>query len=334
LKGFLFLAKSLSIKNLEMQSSAQIQTRRRPTDGALNIGKTPLVEITSLGTDHVKIFAKLEWQQAGASVKARAANEIVNTAIQNGRLKRGVSLLDASSGNTAIAYASLLKRHQIRATICLPANASAKRISVLRNLGVELVLTSPFEGTEGAQAEARRIFAEYPDAYYYADQYGNPANWLAHYHGTGVEILNQTSGKITHFVAGLGTTGTFVGTVRRLKNVLPDLRAISLQPDSPMHALEGWKHLETAKVPAIYDPQIADGNLEIDSDEAYTMIEYIARHEGYLISPSSAANLVGAKKVAGQLTHGDIVTVLPDSLERYDEVSEQIFGKTFDATTL
>jgi cysteine synthase B len=315
-----------------MRSSAQILTGRFSSESHLNIGKTPLVEIPSLGSEHVKVLAKLEWQQSGASVKARAAHQIVQTALQTGKLKPGVALLDASSGNTAIAYATLLGRKKLRTTICLPANASAKRISVLRGLGAELVLTSPFEGTEGAQAEARRIFAEYPESYYYADQYSNPANWLAHYHGTGVEILNQTAGTITHFVAGLGTTGTFVGTVRRLKATLPGLQAIALQPDSPLHGLEGWKHLNTAAVPAIFDPSLADAQIRIDSGEAYSMIEHVAAHEGYLISPSSAANLVGARQVAEGLTHGVVVTVLPDSLERYDEVSEQIFGKTSDGT--
>jgi len=313
-----------------MRSTAQRLTRKNPLQGYLNIGQTPLIELTSLGSANVRVLAKLEWHQAGSSVKARAANQIVQSAIDHGHLREGMSLLDASSGNTAIAYAAILKRHHIRATICLPSNASAKRINTLKALDVDLVMTSPFEGTEGAQAEARKIFASNPEAYYYADQYSNQANWQAHYFGTGAEILEQTHGMITHFVAGLGTTGTFVGTVKRLRRELPYIRAVSLQPDNPLHGLEGWKHLATAHTPAIYDPAMSDETLEIDSQEAYEMIAHIAQHEGYLISPSSAANLVGATNVASKLTDGTVVTVLPDSLERYDEVSELIFGKTFD----
>lgn len=312
-----------------MQAKAQLQTSQGRLQGHLNIGDTPLVPIPSLTVGDAQVWAKLEWKQAGGSVKARAANQIIRTAQKHGRLTKGIALLDASSGNTAIAYATILKSLQLQAVICLPANASSKRIETLRSLGAELMLTSASEGTEGAQAEAKKIFAARPTDYFYADQYSNPANWQAHYHGTAVEILNQTNGKVTHFVAGLGTTGTFTGTSRRLKEFNPDITVIALQPNSPMHGLEGWKHLATASVPKIYDESIADETLTIDSEEAYEMIRHIRAHEGFLISPSAAANLIGAHCVATQARAGLVVTTLADSLERYDEVSQFVFGEIF-----
>ena len=312
-----------------MQAKAQHQTSQAKLQGHLNIGNTPLVLIPSLSVGEAQVWAKLEWKQAGGSVKARAANQIIRTAQKQGKLTKGVALLDASSGNTAIAYATILKGLHLQAVICLPANASSKRIESLRRLGTELIMTSPAEGTEGAQVEAKKIFAARPTEYFYADQYSNPANWQAHYYGTAVEIINQTHGKVTHFVAGLGTTGTFTGTSRRLKEFNPDIRCVALQPNSPMHGLEGWKHLGTASVPKIYDDSIADGTLTIDSEEAYEMIRYIRAHEGYLISPSAAANLIGAHRVATQAKAGVVVTTLSDSLERYDEVSQFVFGEIF-----
>ena len=189
---------------------------------------------------------------------------------------------------------------------------------------MEIIFTSPFEGTEGAQEEARRLAVNDPDRYYYADQYSNPANIEAHYHGTAPEILEQTGGQITHFVAGLGTTGTFSGTARRLKN--RGIVTIALQPDGPLHIMEGWKHLETADVPAIYESQWVDEMLEISSEEAFDMIRTVADREGLRISPSSAANLVGARQVAERLDRGVVVTVMPDSLERYSEIEQQVFA--------
>lgn len=310
-----------------IQGIAQKQAKALRVETRLNIGNTPLVLFKSLSTGKVQIWAKLEWKQAGGSVKARAANQIIRAALAEGRISKDLALLDASSGNTAIAYATILRRLQLRTVICLPSNASGKRIDALRSLGAELILTSPGEGTEGAQIEARKIFAQNPDKFFYADQYSNPANWQAHYHGTGPEILAQTKGKVTHFVAGLGTTGTFTGTARRLKEYNPDISVTALQPNSPLHALEGWKHLPTASIPKIYDPHLADLELTIDSEDAYDMIRHIRQHEGYLISPSAAANLVGAQKIAENLESGLIVTVLPDSLERYEEVSQFIFGE-------
>ncbi len=293
--------------------------------GLPQVGNTPLLYLASLSSDKVKVYAKAEWQQPGGSVKARAAHAIISRAIATGQLDRRRSLLDASSGNTAIAYATLLKPLGWHPTICLPANASAERKNILRALGAELILTSPLEGTDGAQTRAADLFSENPSKYFYADQYTNDANWQAHYNTTANEIWKQTSGRITHFVAGLGTTGTFTGTGRRLKE-LGDVKLISLQPNSPLHALEGWKHLETARVPTIYDASLADQSLSIDSEDAFSMIRYIAEHEGLLISPSGAANLEGVVEIAAQLTEGIIVTTLADSLDRYSEVKKEIFS--------
>lgn len=289
------------------------------------IGNTPLLLMKSLSTDRVRIWAKAEWEQPGGSVKARAAHAIISNAIKSGQLNRNISLLDASSGNTAIAYATLLQHLGWKPTICLPSNASSERKALLTALGVKLILTSPLEGTDGAQEVAREIYASHPGDYFYADQYSNDANWKAHYLTTAQEIWRQTSGKITHFVAGLGTTGTFTGTGRRLKE-LGDVKLTALQPNSPMHGLEGWKHLNTAHIPSIYDPHLADDTLEIESDQAFKLIRFIADHEGLYISPSGAANLIGAIEVASGITDGDIVTTIADTLERYTEVNREIFG--------
>ncbi len=292
--------------------------------GLPQVGNTPLLYLGSLSSDKVKVYAKAEWQQPGGSVKARAAHAIISRAIATGQLHQGKSLLDASSGNTAIAYATLLQPLGWKPTICLPANASAERKNILRSLGADLILTSPLEGTDGAQAKAAELYNEHPLKYFYADQYANEANWQAHYNTTAREIWTQTNGQITHFVAGLGTTGTFIGTGRRLKE-LGKVKLVSLQPDTPMHALEGWKHLETARIPAIYDASLADQTLTISSEDAFSMIRYIAEHEGLMISPSGAANLEGAMDVAAGINEGIIVTTLADSLDRYSEIKKEIF---------
>jgi cysteine synthase B len=287
------------------------------------IGNTPLIPISSLSTASVEIWAKAEWCQMGQSVKARAAFNIIKEALHIDRLD-GKTLLDASSGNTAIAYASIGAKLGIPVAICLPKNASQKRKDILRALGAELHLTSELEGTDGAQQVARALFEEEPEKYFYADQYNNDANWQAHYHGTAVEILEQTKGRITHFVTGLGTTGSFVGNAARLKEHDPGIMTIALGPDSPMHFLEGWKHLETAIVPGIFTDENIDRYLEIDSSEVLEMVKYIANHEGLLLSPSAAANLLGAKKVAESLEEGMVITLLPDDISKYDEVLETL----------
>ncbi len=289
------------------------------------VGNTPLLLIKSLSTDHIRIWAKAEWEQPGGSVKARAAHAIISNAIRTGQLHEYNSLLDASSGNTAIAYATLLKPLGWRPTICLPSNASGERKKILTDLGAELILTSPLEGTDGAQKVAKEIFAAHPEKESYADQYSNEANWLAHEFTTADEIWTQTKGRITHFVAGLGTTGTFTGTSKRLQE-LSDATLIALQPDHPFHPMEGWKHLATAHVPSIYDRSLADHIITVDSSKVHEMIRSIAELEGLYISPSAAANLLGAIEIASKIKEGDIVTILADNLDRYQEVRKEIFG--------
>ena len=273
----------------------------------------------------VKIFAKKEWMQLSGSVKARAAYFIIRKAIEDGLLTRDKVLLDATSGNTGIAYAHIAKRLNLRVTLCLPENASRERKEILRDLGVELVLTSRFEGTDGAQQVARNMADENPDLYFYADQYKNENNWKAHYHTTAIEIFEAVP-DITHFVAGLGTTGTFVGTGRRLRELTPDIRLISLQPDAALHGLEGWKHMETAVVPEIYDPSVADANEEVGSDTAYAIIREAYWKEGLLLSPSAAANLAGTIRIARELESGVLVTVLPDNADKYSEIIQKILA--------
>ncbi len=293
---------------------------------AAQIGRTPLQPIQRLfAKKGVRLFVKKEWEQLSGSVKARAAFSIVRAAVESGQLHPGRALLDATSGNTGIAYAAIGKALGIEVVLCLPENASQERKDILRSLGARIVLTSRFEGTDGAQEVARELAEQHPERYFYADQYRNDNNWRAHYHTTAVEIF-QALPDITHFVAGLGTTGTFVGTGRRLRQLKPGVRLIALQPDSALHGLEGWKHLETAIVPGIYDPSVADAFEEIDTAEAYEIIRAARKHEGLLLSPSAAANLAGALRVAERLEAGTVVTVLPDNADKYGEVMKQIFS--------
>jgi S-sulfo-L-cysteine synthase (O-acetyl-L-serine-dependent) len=256
-------------------------------------------------------------------VKCRPAYQIIKDAIENYELDEEMVLLDATSGNTGIAYAAIGQKLGIKVTLCLPENASGERKEILRSLGAEIIFTSKFEGTDGAQEVARELVASNPDKYFYADQYKNENNWKAHYETTAVEIYNALPG-ITHFVTGLGTTGTFVGTGRRLRELKPGVGLISLQPDSAMHALEGWKHLETAVVPGIYDAEVADDNLEVSTEEAYEYLKDILRYEGWLVSPSAAANVAGAIRVAEKLEEGIVVTVLPDNADKYRDVIKKI----------
>ena len=288
------------------------------------IGHTPLYHFTRIfQKPGVEIFAKQEWRQLSGSVKARAAYNIIRHAIETGALNRRRTLLDATSGNTGIAYAHIARRLHIPVSLCLPANASQERKDILESLGVNLILTSPFEGTDGAQQVARDLAAEDPERYYYADQYKNKYNWLAHYFGTAPEIFRELPA-ITHFIAGLGTTGTFVGTGRRLRELQPSIRLTSLQPDYALHGLEGWKHLETAVVPEIYDATLADASEEVSTEEAYATIKEAWVTEGLRLSPSSAANLAGAIRLGKQLGEGTIVTVLPDNGDKYGEVLRKI----------
>ncbi len=313
---------------MELQTEIDIETGLRNGLHSLRsrIGQTPLHRVEGLFLkNNVQIFAKKEWKQLSGSVKARAAFQIIEAAVRSGELRPGKILLDATSGNTGIAYAAIAKELGLKVTLCLPENASMERKSILRSLGAEVVFTSKFEGTDGAQEVARELVERRPDLYFYANQYKNANNWRAHFEHTAVEILRELP-ETTHFVAGLGTTGTFIGTGRRLKKHDPAIQLISLQPNAPMHGLEGWKHLETAVVPTIFDENLADQNLEIDTAEAYQLLKSAHRHEGLLLSPSSAANLLGAIKIAEKLDHGTVVTVLPDDGFKYREVIKQIFG--------
>jgi len=288
------------------------------------VGNTPVHHISRIFSKKgVKIFAKKEWLQLSGSVKARAAYNIIRSAIFSGELNRNKILLDATSGNTGIAYATIAKILRIPTTLCLPENASPQRKEILLSSGAEIIYTSKFEGTDGAQQVAKELAEKYPDKYFYADQYKNENNWKAHYNHTAIEIY-EAFPNITHFVAGLGTTGTFTGTGRRLKELNPSVQLISLQPDTPLHGLEGWKHLETAIVPKIYDSTLADQNFEIDTLEAYEIIKAAKEHEGLLLSPSSAANIAGAIRVAEQIDEGIVVTVLPDNADKYGEIINRI----------
>ncbi len=290
------------------------------------MGNTPLFKINRVFSHPaVDIYAKLEWMQLGGSVKTRPAFNIIENALDSGELTEDKILLDASSGNTAISYAAIGAALGLRVTICLPENASKERIRILRAHGAELVFTSMFGGTDEAQQVAKELVSQYPEKYYYADQYNNPNNWKAHYKYTAEEIIRQTDGAITHLVVGLGTSGTAMGLGKRLKEFNPEIQLVTLQPDVALHNLEGWKHMETALVPGIYQPEIADESLEIDSEEALRLVKDIALKEGLMVSPSSAANLVGAIKVAQQINSGTIVTVFPDSSEKYSEVLKTIF---------
>jgi cysteine synthase B len=284
------------------------------------VGNTPLLRLRRITRDlppTVSVYAKAEWFNPGGSVKDRPALNMILEGERSGRLSAEKTILDATSGNTGIAYAMIGAARGYRVKLALPASASPERKRILRSYGAELAITSPQEGSDGAIREARRLFAAEPERYFYPDQYNNPANWQAHFHGTGVEIWEQTGGRVTHFVAGLGTSGTFMGTSRRLKECNPDVQVISFQPDSPFNGLEGLKHMATAIVPGIYDPAQADRDLEIETEAAQEMTRRLAREEGLLVGVSAGAAAVAALKVAGELESGVVVTVFPDAGDKY-----------------
>jgi S-sulfo-L-cysteine synthase (O-acetyl-L-serine-dependent) len=307
----------------EVKESNRILLRKVVELGQ-EVGNTPLVPLHHIfRKKNVQLFAKLEWKQLSGSVKCRPAYQIIKDAIEQYELDEDITLLDATSGNTGIAYAAIGQKLGIPVTLCLPENASKERKEILRSLGAEIILTSKFEGTDGAQQVAKEMAAANPDKYFYADQYKNENNWKAHYTTTANEIFRDVPG-ITHFVTALGTTGTFIGTGRRLRELNPSIHLTSLQPDSAMHALEGWKHLETAVVPGIYDPLVANDNIEVSTEEAYEYIKAILKYEGWLVSPSSAANIAGAIRVAEKLDEGIVVTVMPDNADKYGDVIKKI----------
>jgi cysteine synthase B len=292
------------------------------------VGNTPLLRIERVGRAYpaVGFYAKAEWINPGGSVKDRPALNMIRDGERSGKLRPSKIILDATSGNTGIAYAMLGAAMSYRVRLCLPSNASPERKRILTAYGAELVLTSADEGSDGAIRRAREIYAASPDEYFYPDQYSNPANWRAHYETTAPEIWRQTDGRITHFVAGLGTSGTFVGTARRLKEFNPAIECTSLQPDSAFHGLEGWKHMASAIVPQIYDPSVADRQETIRTEDAYKMVKRLAREEGMLVSPSAGAALVGCMQVADALPKGQnavIVTIFADAAEKY--LSERLW---------
>jgi S-sulfo-L-cysteine synthase (O-acetyl-L-serine-dependent) len=288
------------------------------------VGNTPLLRfrrITAHLPETVKIYAKAEWTNPGGSVKDRAAFNIVREAELAGTLTPNRIIMDSTSGNTGIAYAMIGAAKGYRVKLFVPENASPERVSILRAYGAELALTDPLEGSDGAILAAREQIAREPNKYFYADQYNNPANWRAHYNATAPEIWQQTDGQITHFVAGLGTTGTLVGTGRRLREYNPAVKIISLQPDSPFHGLEGLKHIPSAIKPGIYDETVVDENIGISTEETQEMARRLAREEGYLVGISAAAAMVGALHVANALAERDepgvVVTLFPDNAYKY-----------------
>lgn len=294
------------------------------------VGNTPLLALRNIGKEHagVEIYAKAEWFNPGGSVKDRPALNMILEGERAGLLTPDKIILDATSGNTGIAYAWIGAARGYGVKLALPQNASEERKRILKSYGAELVLTSPLEGSDGAIREARRLYSEAPDLYFYPDQYNNPANWQAHYKTTALEIWQQTAGRITHFVAGLGTSGTFVGTGRRLKELNPAIQLFSFQPDSPFHGLEGMKHMETAIVPGIYDAAVADSNLEISTEEAHEYARRLGKREGLLVGVSAGAALAAALKVAAKIDSGVIVTVFPDGGDKY--LSERFWEQDGD----
>src|SRR5438270_8109863 len=282
------------------------------------IGNTPLLRLQRAGKEfpNVEFYAKAEWFNPGGSVKDRPALSMIQAGLASGALAPGKTIIDATSGNTGIAYAMIGAAMRYPVKLCLPDSASQERKRILEAYGAELVITPGDEGTDGAIRKVHQIVAAEPNKYFYADQYSNPANWQAHYRTTANEIWQQTSGRVTHFVAGLCTSGTFVGTVRRLKELNPGIHCVSLQPDASFHGLEGWKHMPTAIRPAIYDDTLADENLQVSTEEAYRLVKRLAREEGLLVSPSAAASLLGCFRVAAgipQDAKAVVVTVFADS---------------------
>ncbi len=291
-------------------------TLATPTSLLNLIGNTPLLKLERLGKGF-DVYAKAEWTNPSGSVKDRAAARIILEAEKKGDLRAGKVILDATSGNTGIAYAMLAATRGYEVQLCIPENANDERKRMLRAYGARLVFTDPLEGADGAVRKARRIHDSDPQRYFYADQYNNPANWRAHYDTTGPEIIAQTEGQVTHFVAGIGTSGTFVGTGRRLRDLRRDIRLIAVQPDSPFHGLEGLKHLDSVSVPGIYDPRLADEVMTVSTEEAYTVVRRLASEEGLLVGVSSGANVAAALRVAERSPAAVVVTILCDGGIRY-----------------
>jgi len=306
-----------------MSTAAQISSELLGSSLLERIGNTPLVRLDELtrAMPGIQILGKAEWANPGGSVKDRAASAIVADALRRKLIGPRQALLDATSGNTGIAYAMLGAALGFPVTLCMPSNVSPERKRYLAAYGAKIVWTDPADGSDGAIRMARELFANEPDKYFYADQYSNDENWRAHYRTTANEIWAQTEGQVTHFVAGLGTSGTFMGTTRRLRELNPKIRCISMQPDSAFNGLEGLKHMATAIVPRIYDPTLADENIDLETERAYAMCLRLARRSGLLVGVSAGGAAAAALEIA-EREHAAgreavIVTVLCDSAEKY-----------------
>jgi cysteine synthase B len=315
---------------------AKPSKKHRGVDGPQDllglIGNTPLLRLGRIGAEFrgVELYAKAEWENPGGSIKDRPALNIVLEAERAGLMSRDKILMDSTSGNTGIAYAMICAARGYGVKLCMPSNVSVERKRILKAYGAEIIYTDPLEGSDGATRKVRELAEQNPELYYYANQYDNDANWRAHYNSTGPEIFAQTGGRVTHFVAGLGTSGTFIGTARRLKELNPNIRCVSFQPDSAFHGLEGMKHMATAIVPKIYDPTVADEDLGISTEEAYGMTVRLARDEGVLVGISSGAAMAASLKVAAKIREGVIVAIFCDGGTKYlsehfwDEAEGQI----------
>jgi len=308
---------STAVPAASPSSTAAVHTASELVD---NIGQTPLLRLDRVAADlpdTVAVYAKAEHLNPGGSVKDRPALRMIEEGLDSGAFRRDQTLIDATSGNTGIAYAMIGAAKGLDVTLALPENASAERKKVLRAYGAELLLTDPMAGTDGAQRRVKEIVEAHPNRYFYPDQYNNDANWRAHYDGTGTEILEQTDGRVSHFVTGLGTTGTFTGVTRRLKEHDPAVQCVGVEPATAMHGLEGLKHMDTALVPGIYDPSVADAHRTYSTETAVAMTRRLAREEGLLVGPSAGANVAAALDVARSLEAGVVVTILCDTGTRY-----------------
>ena len=308
------------IKQARPVIDTNISTPPAPAGLEAAVGNTPLLplrRVTAGISPRVQVFAKAEWFNPGGSIKDRPALNILRTALAEGRLENGKRLLDSTSGNMGIAYATFGASLGVPVTLALPSNASPERIAILRALGAELILTDPLEGSDGAIRIARNLAAEQPERYFYANQYDNPANWQAHYFSTGPEIVQQTDCRVTHFIAGLGTSGTLTGVGRYLRQYNPDIQLIAVQPDTPFHGLEGLKHIPSAIQPGIFEPTLPDRTLEVETEAAHEMVRSLARQEGLFVGISSGAAALAAIQVASELQEGVVVTVFPDAGYKY-----------------
>jgi len=315
-------AESKSAASATGSSAAEAKSSSLGESSLARVGNTPMLRLGRIanGFPGVQILGKAEWYNPGGSVKDRAASHIVSQARRSGKFAPGKTLLDATSGNTGIAYAMIGAAEGFPVVLCIPENVSMERKHILHAYGAKIIYTDPADGSDGAIRKARELASQHPDQYFYADQYSNDSNWQAHYHGTANEIWQQTEGRVTHFIAMLGTSGTFIGTSRRLKELNPRIRCISLQPDSPFHGIEGAKHMASAIIPKIYDASVADEDMGIATEDAYAVAKRLAREEGLLVGISAGAAVAGALQVAKNLPQGAeavIVVILPDSGDKY-----------------